>query len=306
MSILMETVLKAFLKSRQTLYTALLSSNKRAMSPQNIITLANMTTHCWTYSWWLYCAWKCFLELVALLPSSGPFWRSEKCCPPVFRQVSRSTTIIQRLRVASQCHQLALSALWVHPSSGMSRLHKGSLTDPLPPGIDLPCSRLPWSPEPGIPEGWSCEDWGKEGIQHPSTFHVLCHQGPCPIQQQVSIFPNLPSVSCVQALLVVFDNPHQIQFHLGFDFPNSVSACSDSFSIPPGLPDPSSTFCILLFICKFCQEHLVYPHKSPGIFTWPSICQNRPSLSELLNLDETILEYKPGFLSSSPLQGLFW
>lgn len=57
---------------------------------------------------------------------------------------------------------------------------------------------------------------------------VLCHHGPCPIQQSAHIFPSLPFAAdtSVEALLVVLHIPHQIQ--MGFSLPTLAYPCIPS------------------------------------------------------------------------------
>lgn len=76
--------------------------------------------------------------------------------------------------------------------------------------------------------------------------------------------PRLPIVSYVlrAVFLVAFDIPCQIEFQLGFDFPNLIPACWDSLCISSRLPVSPSTLSLLLF----------------GIYAWPgathsSICR---------------------------------
>jgi len=70
------------------------------------------------------------------------------------------------------------------------------------------------------------------------------------------VFPGLTSATLVlsEALLVVFDVPHQIQFQLGFGFPNCLCTFEQFLYISPRLFVPASTFHIitlLLLIVKY-------------------------------------------------------
>lgn len=71
-----------------------------------------------------------------------------------------------------------------------------------------------------------------EGID-PDIFHILPHQGPCPVQQQTYIYPSLPSVIdlSAEALLVALQVYWEIQLQVGFGFPSPIPACLGSVSI---------------------------------------------------------------------------
>lgn len=87
------------------------------------------------------------------------------------------------------------------------------------------------------------------------TYSVSCHPGTCSIQQ--SYFPWSSAILVpLGALLVVFDIPHQIQFQLGFGFPNFLCMFEQFPCISPRLLVLASTFHIitlLLLIVKYYE-----------------------------------------------------
>lgn len=89
--------------------------------------------------------------------------------------------------------------------------------------------------------------------------------------------------SCCLAFL------NQIQFHLGLGLPNCISACSGSVSVLlPGCLSLLPPSVCSLFVLKFCQDHLVHPCKSLGIFNWlPAYWGGL-----LFSLEVVIIEYQ--------------
>lgn len=73
--------------------------------------------------------------------------------------------------------------------------------------------------------GLTSKDWGEESIQYLGLFLFF---------RNIHIFPTLLFVTCIllEALLAVFDNPSQIQFHLGFGSSHSYMP-RQSVCIPP-------------------------------------------------------------------------
>jgi len=86
---------------------------------------------------------------------------------------------------------------------------------PGPPGPSLPSC---------FPDSWPLACTSAWGYSSPGVGHGS------PIQQQTHIFPSLPSAAygLVEALLVAFHVPCQIQLQMSFGFTKSTPACSVS------------------------------------------------------------------------------
>lgn len=120
--------------------------------------------------------------------------------------------------ILSQPEDLRMSSLprysltWSYPTTGISSLLLLAL------GPRIPGSCL------------SSKDWGKDGMQYPSLFHVLCNQVPHLIEQWDHILTSPPFVTYVlkTALLLIFDIPGQRELHLGFSFLNYVTGFLNS------------------------------------------------------------------------------
>lgn len=141
--------------------------------------------------------------------------------------------------------------------------------------------------------GLASKDWSKRCIQYLGLFHVQSHWGPCLIHQQAHIFPGLFAAHVlIEALLLAFDIPGQIQLQLHFGFPNCISACSlETVSVfLPGYPFLLPIYIYLIFMSEFCQAFTGHPR---------TCCDGL-----LLILEEAILEHQSAFLDIFSLQGL--
>lgn len=90
----------------------------------------------------------------------------------------------------------------------------------------------------------------------------------------------------VEDLHVSFNVHGQIQFYLGFCFPNLVPGFLDSFCV--FLPSFMSLLppSVHLFVFGSVEELFVHPYRPPGVFTWHPVAWD----SLLLRLEEVILE----------------
>lgn len=105
---------------------------------------------------------------------------------------------------------------------------------------------IPWNqgqvfPLPQFPPGFwilrflmtslSTKDWSKKVLCVPQTFPCLASSGPCPLQQ-CDVFLCLPFATYILTEALVSSRiACSIHLQTEFDFPNCISACSDSVSV---------------------------------------------------------------------------
>lgn len=141
----------------------------------------------------------CFLPVLRNIASSSwPFkGNQEWLCNDITQlpQHSRVHPISSPGLVSAQFVQVFPDLIFLHQS-------KSSLL--------RACPQVSGTQRPDLKVGPISEEGAEEGIEPAGLFYDLCHQGPCPIQQQALISP----------IFLLLHIPHQIEPYVAFGLPH--------------------------------------------------------------------------------------